>query len=249
MKDHHLEVIENRRISGKLWLLRLDYDRPGHEIKGGHFFMLRVSESYDPMGRRAFAVGDVRDGELWFFYDVVGRGTSLLSGLGKGDRVKAFGPLGRRLFSHEGEKHLLVGGGVGLAGLTLFARELRGMGKEVVFIYGGRRAEHLGMTEWLDEEGFDYIACTEDGSKGRKGLVTDFLSDFDDSWSVSACGPKGMLKAIAKRLQGRPLQLSLEERMACGWGACLGCVVRDTEGRYRRVCWEGPVFDALEVLL
>ncbi len=251
MTDCELTITENTYLSGRLWLMKLRAPQIAHRIKGGHFLMLEVSPTYDPMGRRAFAVGDVRGDELLIFYDVVGRGTTLMSQMKTGDRIRAFGPLGKRLFSYEGDKHLLLGGGVGLAGLSLYGKELRSMGREVVFVYGARSAEHLGMLDWLREEGFEYILYTDDGSAGRKGLITEVLREFDASWTVSACGPKPMLKAIKKisKETGHVVYMSLEERMACGWGVCLGCVVRDPEGSYRRVCWEGPVFRAEEVVL
>ena len=244
-------ITENVYISGRLWLMKLRAPDIAHRIRGGHFLMLEVSKTYDPMGRRAFAVGDVRKDEILIFYDVVGRGTALMSGMKKGERVSAFGPLGKGLFSYEGEKHLLLGGGVGLAGLSLYGKELRRMGKDVVFVYGARSVEHLGMLSWLKEEGFDYILYTDDGSAGRKGLITEVVREFDTSWTISACGPKPMLKALRRisRETGHTLYMSLEERMACGWGVCLGCVVKDTEGNYRRVCYEGPVFRAEEVIL
>ncbi|MDQ7039094.1 MAG: dihydroorotate dehydrogenase electron transfer subunit [Aquificota bacterium] len=251
MEDHLLEVKENIHLSGRTWVLRLSAPALAEKVRGGHFLMIEVSKSYDPMGRRAFAVGDVRGDEILIFYDVVGRGTEIMSGWVRGDRIRAFGPLGKGLFSYEGDKHLLVGGGIGLAGLTLFGKELRNMGKEVVFAYGARSAEHLSMMDWLKEEGFSYIVFTDDGSAGRKGPVTEILRDFDSSWVVSACGPKAMMREV-KRISertGHKVYLSLEARMACGWGVCLGCVVRTRDRRYRRVCWEGPVFPAEEVLI
>ncbi len=251
MEDHLLEVKENIHLSGRTWVLRLLAPTLAGKVRGGHFLMIEVSEGYDPMGRRAFAVGDVRGEEILIFYDVVGRGTKIMSGWKKGDRIRAFGPLGRGLFSYEGDKHLLVGGGIGLAGLTLFGKELRNMGKEVLFVYGARSAEHLGMMDWLKEEGFSYIIYTDDGSAGRRGLVTEVLKEFDRSWIVSACGPKAMMREV-KRLSketGHRVYLSLEARMACGWGVCLGCVVKTREGKFKRVCWEGPVFPAEEVLI
>ncbi len=251
MTDWELTVSENTHLSGRLWLMKLHAPQVAGRIRGGHFLMLEVSPTYDPMGRRAFAVGDVRGEEILIFYDVVGRGTHLMSEIKPGERVRAFGPLGKRLFNPEGDRHLLVGGGVGLAGLSLYGKELRRMGKDVLFVYGARSTEHLGMLDWLREEGFDYIIYTDDGSAGRKGLVTEVLREFDSSWTVSACGPKPMLKAL-KRIaseSGHRLYLSLEERMACGWGVCLGCVVRAGDGRFLRVCYEGPVFEASEVIL
>jgi len=251
MIDITAKITENVHLSGRLWLMRLRAPQIVPKVRGGHFLMVEVSKTYDPMGRRAFAVGDVRNEELLIFYDVVGRGTRLMSEMETGEEIRIFGPLGKRLFSYEGEKHLIIGGGVGLAGLTLFGKELREMGKEVVFVYGARSAEHLGMLDWLREEGFDYILFTEDGSAGRRGLVTEVLKEFDSSWKVSACGPKPMLKSLLKlsKETGHNLYMSLEERMACGWGVCLGCVVKDREGKFKRVCYEGPVFEAQEVLL
>ncbi len=247
VQDTEAEVKENAFISGRLWYMRLSAEPLAKSVRGGQFVMVEVSPTYDPMGRRAFAVADVRGEEILIFYEVVGRGTALLTRMR--DRVRLLGPLGRGLFPGEGEKHLLVGGGVGLAGLTLYGKELREKGKEVVFIYGARSAEHLGMRSWLEEEGFHHILLTEDGSAGRRGLVTDAIAEFDSSWVISACGPRAMLRAVAERFPDRQVYLSLESRMACGWGVCLGCVVRNAEGDYVRVCYEGPVFRAGEVAL
>ncbi len=251
MKELTLRVRRNVFLGGKTWLLVLDAPQIANEIRGGHFLMIEVSQTYDPMGRRAFAVGDVRGHELYIFYDVVGRGTRLMTELREGREVRVFGPLGKKLFSYEGDRHLLVGGGIGLAGLSLLGKELREMGKEVVFVYGARSAELLSMIDWLKEEGFSYRIYTDDGSMGTEGFVTQALEEFGPQWVVSACGPKPMLKALKRIAQekGHKLYLSLEERMACGWGVCLGCVVKDSHGHFKRVCYEGPVFSADEVVL
>ncbi|MGK0689412.1 MAG: dihydroorotate dehydrogenase electron transfer subunit [Aquificaceae bacterium] len=247
MKDILALVEENTYISGRLYLLKVLAPEIAKDIKAGHFVMVKVSNSLDPMGRRAFAVADVRGDSLLIFYDLVGRGTKILSELKKGERLWILGPLGKGLFSYEGDRHLLLGGGVGLAGLTLLGKELRNMGKKVLFVYAGRSKEHLGMEDWLKEEGFDYILYTEDGSKGKKGLITDVLKEFDTSWIVHACGPKAMLRALKKMKTGHRMYFSLESRMACGWGVCLGCVVQTKEG-YKRVCYEGPVFSSEEAI-
>ncbi len=247
MKDILALVEENTYISGRLYLLKVLAPEIAKDIKAGHFVMVKVSNSLDPMGRRAFAVADVRGDSLLIFYDLVGRGTKILSELKKGERLWILGPLGKGLFSYEGDRHLLLGGGVGLAGLTLLGKELRNMGKKVLFVYAGRSKEHLGMEDWLKEEGFDYILYTDDGSKGKKGLITDVLKEFDTSWIVHACGPKAMLRALKNMKTGHRMYFSLESRMACGWGVCLGCVVQTREG-YKRVCYEGPVFSSEEVI-
>ena len=249
MIDIKARVVRNQFLGGRLYLMEVHAPEIAKRAKGGQFVMVKGWNSLEPMGRRAFAIGDVRGENVLIFYDLIGRGTYLMSTLREGDEISVFGPLGNGLFDHEGERHLLLGGGVGLAGLSLFGKELRAMGKKVVFVYAGRNKEHLGMEGWLKEEGFDYILYTEDGSKGRKGLITEVLREFDTSWKVSACGPKGMLKALKSLKSGHSMQFSLEARMACGWGVCLGCVVRNSQGKYVRVCYEGPVFDAQEVTL
>ncbi|MFN3870698.1 MAG: dihydroorotate dehydrogenase electron transfer subunit [Aquificaceae bacterium] len=246
MKDLLAKVEKNQYIRGRLYLLELSAPSIAKEAKAGQFVMLKVSNSLDPMGRRAFAVADVRGDKILIFYEVVGRGTYALSRVREGENIQLFGPLGKGVFPKEGEKHLLLGGGVGLAGLTLFGKELREEGKKVIFVYGGKGEEHLGMEGWLKEEGFEYILYTEDGSKGRKGLITEVFKYFDTSWTVHACGPKAMFRAL-KGIKGYKMYFSLESRMACGWGVCLGCVVRTREG-YKRVCYEGPVFDSEEVI-
>ncbi len=248
MKDVLCRVEKNYPLTQKLYLLKLKAPDIAKEVRAGQFVMLRISNSLDPMGRRAFAVGDVEGDSIVVFYEIVGKGTYLLSKVREGEEICVLGPLGKGLFPLDGEKHLLLGGGVGLAGLTLLGKELRNMGKRVVFVYGGRSEKHLGMEEWLKREGFEYIIYTEDGSKGKKGLITEALKDFDGSWIIHACGPKAMLRALKAMKTGHKMYFSLESRMACGWGVCLGCVVQTREG-YKRVCYEGPVFSAQEVIL
>lgn len=249
MKALKVKVLKNAPLSLRTYVMELSAPDIAHSVKPGQFVMLKVSHTNDPIGRRAFAVGDVRGDNLFIFYDVVGRGTYLLSSLPEGSHIELFGPLGKRTFQLSGDKHLLIGGGIGIAGLTLLGKELRKEGKKVFFVYGGRGKEHLGLKSWLKEENFEHVIFTEDGSEGRKGLVTEAVKEFDRSWTVSACGPKGMLKALKNLIEPSRLYLSLESRMACGWGVCLGCVVKGTQGNYLRVCYEGPVFRADEVCL
>ena len=243
------EILENTYISGNLYRLVLRIpDNILKSVEPGHFAMIKPSDTYDPMGRRAFAIADVEEHKAVFYYEVYGRGTSILSKRKPGERLKTFLPLGRRLFPYEGEKHLLIGGGVGLAGLTLLAKRLREMGKKVFIAYGGRNREHLGMIEWLEKEEIPYELFTNDGSVGRKGYVTEILREFSTDWVVHACGPKPMLRTIKEMNTGHKVYFSLEERMACGWGVCLGCVVRTKEGKFKRVCYEGPVMPMEEVV-
>lgn len=249
MMDISCSIVSNELLAGRTY--RMDFLAPevAPRVKGGQFLMIKAFPTNDPMGRRAFAIGDVRGNVLSIFYDVVGRATKMMSQLKEGDHVKVFGPLGKGLFDTSDQRYLLIGGGIGLSGLTLLGKELKKLKKDVVFVYGGRSKEHLGMRYWLEEEGFKHILYTEDGSLGKRGLVVDVLKDFDNSWTICACGPKAMLRALKELAVGYKVYLSLESRMACGWGVCLGCVVRNKDGHYLRVCYEGPVFRADEVML
>ena len=250
IRDVPAEILENTYISGRLYKLVLRLPEEDlKEVKPGHFAMIKPNETYDPMGRRAFAFADIEEDKAIFYYEVFGRGTAILTKRKPGERIQTFYPLGKRLFSYEGDKHLLLGGGVGLAGLTLLAKELRRLGKKVLIVYGARSREHLGMLEWLEKEGFEYEVFTDDGSYGRKGYATEILKEFPTDWVVHACGPKPMLKTIKRMKTGHKVYFSLEERMACGWGVCLGCVVKTAGGYMKRVCYEGPVMPMEEVVL
>ncbi|WP_457621675.1 dihydroorotate dehydrogenase electron transfer subunit [Persephonella sp.] len=256
--DRKYKIVENRYISGITWLLRVK----APELKdapAGSFAMVRSSEDYlyDPMMRRAFAIADIQDDDILIFYDVYGKGTKALTEKKEGEEISILAPLGRNFFPENFDHYLLVGGGVGFAGLSLFMRRLKEKGRSFKAIYGVRRKEQLSMLDWIEENGFkdDVIVYTEDGSYGIKGLVTKDLEDLikeKKNTALMVCGPKGMMKAVmevAKKTE-TPAYLSLESKMACGFGICIGCVVKDTESNsYVRVCYEGPVFDGHKIQL
>ncbi len=248
MKDLVCKVIKNQKVGPYTYLMELEFPYT-EELKPGHFLMIRAWDGLDPLSRRAFAVADKRKNSVSIYYDVVGRGTGLMAKLKEGDSIRVLGPLGKKLFPMEGQKHLLLGGGIGLSGLSLLARELKNLGKDVFVCYGARNSEGLSMKGWLEESGLSYRIFTDDGSEGEKGSVLNALKDFGKDWVVHACGPMGMLKALQRMSEGRKVYLSLEAPMACGWGVCLGCVVRSKEGKFLRVCFDGPVFEAGEVML
>ena len=248
MKDVLCRVIKNAKVGAYTYLMELEFPY-AEEIKPGQFVMIRAWDRLDPLGRRAFAVADKEKDRISIYYDVVGKGTRLMAGLREGDSLSVLGPLGKGLFPLEGEKHLLLGGGIGMAGLSLLAKELKKLGKEVFVCYGARSSKNLAMKPWLEEREIPHRIFTDDGSEGEKGSPLDCLKDFGRDWIVHACGPTGMLKALQKLSQDRRVYLSLEAPMACGWGVCLGCVVKSSEGKFVRVCQEGPVFSAEEVVL
>lgn len=232
----------------------------------GQFAGLKVGKTLDPLLRRPLSIycQDRGAGALQFLYRVVGQGTRLLSGLKEGDEVDFIAPLGRG-FSLEGlspkTRALLVAGGVGAAPLYFLAARLREKQVPLTFFLGGRRAADLTFRGKIAAAlGEDLVIATEDGSLGRQGLVTGPLQEFLDegpgreACRLFACGPAPMLREVARLASAGdsiPLQVSLEARMACGFGACLGCVCPASGGDapYRRVCTEGPVFFAGEVEL
>ncbi len=255
--DERSEIIDNRFISGRTWLLKLKSPRIAQKAKPAQFVMIKGIPEYqfDPMMRRAFAIADVVDDEIWVYYDVYGKGTKAITERKKGEYINVLGALGKNLFPEDFDHYLLVGGGIGFAGLSLLMKELRRKGKSFKAIYGVRRKEQLSMLDWIKENGFenDVIVYTEDGSYGEKGLVTKDLKQLATEYKntvLAVCGPKGMMKAVVKEAKeiGVPAYLSLESKMACGFGICIGCVVKNTkENTYQRVCYEGPVFKADEI--
>jgi dihydroorotate dehydrogenase electron transfer subunit len=208
---------------------------------------VRAPFQYDPLLRRPLGIFDLEGKELSFIYRVVGRGTKLLSQLRPGQELEVLFPLGNSIPEGE-EKYLFIAGGIGIGGLFLGAKLFKDRGKEVFLLYGERSAESLSALEFLKRYSIKSTVYTEDGSYGEKGLVTKELDKFRD-YTWVACGPTAMLKAVkevAERLNVK-CYLSLDRRMACGVGACLGCTVKTTKG-YKRCCVEGPIFRAEEVL-
>ena len=254
--DKKYKVLENRHLSGITYLLRIK----APELKdapAGSFAMVRPTyeNQYDPMMRRAFAIADIQGEDILLFYDVYGRGTQILTHLKEGDQVSVLAPLGKNFFPYHHKHYVIVGGGIGFAGLSLFMKKLRQMGKSFTAIYGVRRKEQLSMLEWIKDNGFenDVIIYTEDGSYGEKGLVTknlDKLIREKRDTALAVCGPKGMMRAVidVAKKYNTPAYLSLESKMACGFGICIGCVVKNTQNdSYVRVCYEGPVFDGYSI--
>jgi len=255
--DEKAKILENKHISGKTWLLRLEAPKIASTVKPAQFVMIKATEDfqYDPLLRRAFAVADVKDKELLIFYDVYGKGTKSITTKKAGEEIYILGALGKKLFPENYDYYLLVGGGIGFAGLSLFMKYLKNIGKPFKAIYGVRRKEQLSMLDWIKENGFenDVIIYTEDGSFGEKGLVTKDLKKFiigKKNISLAVCGPKKMMKAVVEEVKDLkiPVYLSLESKMACGFGICIGCVIKNIkENTYQRVCYEGPVFNAEEI--
>jgi dihydroorotate dehydrogenase electron transfer subunit len=215
----------------------------------GQFYMLSTAERWGggaderPYLPRAFSFARIRNGELAFLVDAIGPGTDRLAALREGEGLGLVGPLGVGWRApRNGTRPLLVGGGIGAAPLVCLQDEL---GPDVPVLLGFRSAAHAEAARLFDG---DPVIATDDGSSGRRALVTDLLGDAladDRDLTVFACGPPPMLDAVRLLCAeyGAPAQLALEAGMACGFGACFGCVVPTSEG-YLRLCVDGPVLDA-----
>jgi dihydroorotate dehydrogenase electron transfer subunit len=218
------------------------HDAEGVAPAPGQFYMLAAVERWGggdgerPFLPRAFSVLRARDGRLSFLVDDVGPGTRRLMELDTEDELWLTGPLGEG-WRPAGRRPLLIGGGVGIAPLLALADTL----DDPQVLLGFRDAHHAQAAAMFDHA----EVATDDGSAGHHGLVTDLLPGELDGVELFACGPPAMLEAI--RTLGVPAQLALESGMACGFGACFGCVTPLAEGGYARVCVDGPVFAASEL--
>ena len=232
------KILENAAAEGGFWLIRLafpEYCAPGQ------FVMLRVTEGLDPLLGRPISVYDYEDGVLSLLYQPVGRGTKQLTNLVAGQEAEVQGPLGYGFPLDEGDA-VLIGGGVGIAPLYYLSKALKKADPE------RKVTVHLGFREQAAMKDVFAAVCDE-LVLNIGGYVTDDV-DFDPNGKTYyACGPTPMMAAGAKKAEatGAKFYVSLEERMACGVGACLGCTVKTVHGN-RRVCKDGPVFLSSEVL-
>ncbi len=245
-----LEVTGNKWLNEDYFVLTLRSEEILPDIRAGQFTQVKVEGSPETFLRRPISFYDVHPSsrEIRLLIRKAGAGTKRLSALNKGEKVNMIYPLGRPFSLLEGNRFLLVGGGVGLAPLYLLGKELHRAGKEIVFLFGFRSAGQLFDLSQFKDLGELYLT-TEDGSKGEKGLVTGHPV-MEQGWdAIYTCGPEPMMKVIAAVAaeKGVPCEASLETLMGCGFGACLCCAVETVHGM-QRACVEGPVFNTKELL-
>jgi dihydroorotate dehydrogenase electron transfer subunit len=245
-------IRENRELTPGYFRLTLSDVSPVTAGKPGQFVMVRGDWKTDPLLPRPLSIYrfNKETDEIEIVFRVVGKGTKRLSETAPGRQVNLVGPLGRPFPTADRKKRMiLVGGGIGVAPLMALAEAARG--DDTLLIVGGKTKDDvLFVDRDVRRIPIDTVCATEDGSTGERGTAVSALSSRvtgDDV--VYACGPVGMLKEVA-RLSGEvgfTAWVSLEERMACGIGACLGCAVKGTSGHYLHVCKDGPVFDAKDI--
>lgn len=248
-------VITGEQPARGLLRLRLAAPEIAAAVRPGQFVMVACGADRDPLLRRPLSVHNAEAGAtIDLLVRVLGRGTAALARLRAGDTLPVLGPLGRGFGeAQEGAEVLLVGGGIGCAPLLLLARRLLARRARPVLLLGAAHAaEARAFRDCFQGLDCPVHLSTDDGSLGYHGFVTGLLPELAAAASrVYACGPMPMMAAVARFCGSRlPCEVSLESRMACGLGACLGCAVPapDRPGAYRHVCKDGPVFPANEVL-
>jgi dihydroorotate dehydrogenase electron transfer subunit len=259
-------ILAHERLAEFEYELTVEAPQIAEEARPGQFMQILYDQTYNPFTRRPFSVYRVDKAAGTFSIVYLARGvfTQGLRNKQVGQRLSVVGPLGNWYVADPAPNvtHVLVGGGVGAPPLYFFAEELSrepGVGAQLRVINGARSREHLVGVHEFDALGVDVTYTTDDGSFGRKGVVTDALAELLDiagAAHVYTCGPTAMLRAVGDLClsRGTPCQVSVETMMPCGLGVCMGCVVKIRDDKneagwsYLRSCYEGPVFRADEIL-
>lgn len=236
------KLLSNTRLTDTVWHMVLEGDTAAI-TRPGQFVQLSVPGFYL---RRPISVCLWDDTTLTLVYKVVGQGTAVMSALTTGTLLDVIPGLGNGFdINLFGQKPLLIGGGVGLPPMVGLCKALLAAGKEPTVLAGFNTASEVFLQEDIEAMGVPFVLCTMDGSAGLKGLVTDAMSDLPYD-SIGTCGPLPMLKAVYN-VSDVPGWFSFEERMGCGFGACMGCTVETKKG-YKRICKDGPVLEREEIL-
>ena len=261
------QIISNKKISEDTFILSLDCSGFHSKVTAGQFYMVGIPGHCEIVLRRPFSVCDFNGKILKIAYKVIGKGTSVLSRLKKGNCIDLLGPFGNGFkFPGTEENIIFVAGGIGVAPFLLFAREVRKTfksEKSVTLLYGGRTSSDFALKKSFLEFVDESLVSTEDGSEGFRGYVTELLEKKTKSLKtpkkaktiIYASGPRAMLKKVDEFSQRTKIvcQLSAETVMGCGYGICLGCAVENNKARqsgkkkHSLVCKDGPVFESGEI--
>jgi dihydroorotate dehydrogenase electron transfer subunit len=241
MKNVFLKITENKALTDSVWQMTLAGDCTGI-TKPGQFINIKLDGLYL---RRPISVYDCGDGFVTIIYKVVGKGTELMSTLKEGKELDVLVGLGNGFdTSVSGDKPVVIGGGVGVPPMYKLAKGLIAEGKKVTAILGFNTKSEIFAEDEFKKIGCDVIVTTVDGSYGVKGFVTNAM-DFDYTYTF-CCGPEPMLKAVYNTGKTGG-QFSFEERMGCGFGACMGCTCKTKYGN-KRICKDGPVLVKEEII-
>lgn len=249
-------IRKKERIGERFVLFEIEDKDIAVRAQPGQFVMVRPFEGiYDPLLPRPFAILRAEGDCFTILFEIVGRGTSLLSRLEPGDGLYVLGPLGRG-FSLEAPSAILIAGGRGVVPLVFLALELTKRATPLSFFLGVRERKELALLRVLEGVSEISWSCEERVAGGFCGTVLELFEKHLDATlrgevRIYACGPEGMLRALSRMLTGKEetTEVSLEARMGCGFGVCLGCAIPKRNGGYWHVCSDGPVFKLSEVVL
>jgi dihydroorotate dehydrogenase electron transfer subunit len=261
MDLHRVTVTGNDEIMPNTHVIDLESQALGQSSRPGQFVHIRCGPTWDPLLRRPMSIFRIQPGGVSLMVRAVGEGSEIIAASPVGTVLDVLGPLGRPFTLDRTARRLaMVGGGYGVAPLVALATEALARECEVVLMVGAATADYVFPADELPTD-VEYSVATVDGTLGHHGLVTELLPKYLD-WSdaVYACGPTPMLEAVARLTRparygvagamrsNKPVQLAMEQHMGCAMGVCLGCVVMTRKG-YQRVCRDGPVFSADELVL
>jgi len=243
MKQSIFEIIENRALNSSMYEMKLAGDTSAITAPG-QFVNIKIDGFYL---RRPISVCDSVCGVLTILYKTVGKGTNVMAGMKKGEKLDILTGLGNGYdTSKSGDTPLLIGGGAGLPPMYMLAKKLISEGKRVTVIAGFNNAVELYYIDEFRAIGANVIVTTVDGSVGVKGFVTNAIPDVDNYTYIYTCGPEPMLKSVYNTSVTSG-QYSFEERMGCGFGACMGCSCETKYGA-KRICRDGPVLEKEEII-
>jgi len=251
------KLVKKIHLKEDLFQFDVEQKEMAESAKPGQFLEIRVSDGIDPLLRRPISIYNVdkENGILSFIFQVKGKGTKILATRTEGEEIDIIGPLGYGTFQIlENKKVAIIGGGIGTFPLYELAKNLKGK-SEVNIYLGFRNKEAVVLEDEFAKVSDKLVITTDDGSYGTSGFAINVLKEDIKNGKIDfiyACGPLPMLKAVRKLSidENIPCQISLEERMGCGIGVCLGCavkVIKEGTERYGHVCKEGPVFYATDV--
>ena len=246
MKDIKFEIKSNNKLAENTYEMVLGCEAGEHGVqRPGQFVNIKLDGLYL---RRPISVCDWTEDTITIIYKAVGKGTELMSTYGPGKELDILTPLGNGYDTEKcGKKPVLIGGGAGVPPMYRLCKTLKNEGKEPVVVLGFNKEDEVFYVEKFEELGVDVKVATADGSVGIRGFVTDAIADLEYT-DFCTCGPEPMLKAldmaIAEDIDG---MLSFEERMGCGFGACMGCSC-ETKYGYKRICKDGPVMERGEII-
>lgn len=250
----HVEIVTKEQLKNDIFKFVVKSDKMAEEALPGQFLEIRVNDDIEPFLRRPISIHkiDKEKGELEFIFQVKGKGTEILSNKKVGDKVSIIGPLGKGNFKFEGYKNIvIIGGGIGIFPLYELAQQAKETANVTTYL-GFRTKDFVVLEDEFEKVSNKLVLTTDDGSYKQNGFAINYLKadcEKEKPDCIFACGPMPMLKAVRDFAEANniPAQVSLEERMGCGIGVCLGCAVKTADSpadapQYKHVCKDGPVF-------